>query len=140
MKLAFRRVLPAVILGGLLLAAGAAYALQSGDIIKQGIEAYRGGNYKRALELFTQAQKLDPGGPKPNYFIGSALEKLEEPDSAMTEYQTAIRIDPKYVEALTGLGKLLRKRGKTEEGTAKLQEAVKYSPKDSGGLYALGQA
>ena len=140
MRQVFRRVLPAVVLGGLLLAAGAAYALQSGDIIKQGIEAYRAANYKRALELFTQAQKLDPGGPKPHYFIGSALEKLEEPDSAMTEYQAAIRLDPKYVEALTGLGKLLRRRGKTEEGTAKLQEAVKYSPKDSGALYALGQA
>ncbi|HEY2924212.1 MAG TPA: tetratricopeptide repeat protein [Candidatus Eisenbacteria bacterium] len=136
----FRRVLPALVAGTLLLAAGAAYALQSGDIIKQGVEAYRAGNYKRALELFTQAQRLDPGGAKPHYFIGSALEKLDEPDSARVEYETAIRIDPKYVEALTGLGKLLRKQGKLEEGTAKLQEAMKYNSKDSAALYALGQA
>lgn len=148
MKRVIRRVLPTLVLGGLLLAAGAAYALQSGDIIKQGIEAYRQGtsgvdpqkNFKRALDLFTQAQRLDPNGAKPHYFIGSALEKLDQADSAMVEYQTAIRIEPKYVEALTGLGKLLRKRGKTEEGTAKLQEAVKYAPKDPSALYALGQA
>ena len=140
MNRAFRRILPALVAGGLLLAAASAYALQSGDIIKQGVEAFRAGNYKRALELFTQAQRLDPGGPKPHYFIGGALEKLDEPDSARAEYQTAIRIDPKYVEALTGLGNLLRKQGKLEEGTAKLQEAVKYNGKDAAALYALGQA
>ena len=76
MNRVFRRVLP-LVAGGMLLAATAAFALQSGDIIKQGVEAYRAGNYKRALDLFTQAQRLDPGGPKPHYFIGSALEKLE---------------------------------------------------------------
>ena len=142
------RILPVLVAGGLLLAASTAYALQSGDIIKQGIEAYRAGtagvdpqkNFKRALELFTQAQRLDPGGAKPHYFIGSALEKLDAPDSAMVEYQMAIRIEPRYVEALTGLGKLLRKQGKLEEGTAKLQEAVKYDSKDSAALYALGLA
>jgi tetratricopeptide (TPR) repeat protein len=139
-KSLIRRILPVLVTGGLLLAAAAAYALQSGDIIKQGIEAYRGGNYKRALELFTQAQKLDPGGAKPHYYIGGALEKLDDADSALVEYQTAIRIEPKYVDALTGLGKLLRKKGKLEEGTAKLQEAVKYSSKDPAALYALGQA
>ena len=136
----FHRILPALVVGGLLLAAAAVYALSSGEIIKQGVEAYRGGNYKRALELFTQALRLDPNGPKPHYFIGSALEKVNEPDSAMVEYKTAVRIDPKYVEALTALGNLLRKQGKLEEGTAKLQEAVKYNPKDAPALYALGQA
>ncbi|HXF59563.1 MAG TPA: tetratricopeptide repeat protein [Candidatus Saccharimonadales bacterium] len=140
MKRFIRPVLTILVLGGTLFAASTAFALQSGDILKQGIEAYRAGNYKRALELFSQAQRLDPGGAKPHYFIGSALEKLDEPDSAMTEYQAAIRIEPKYVEALTGLGKLLRKRGKIEEGTAKLQEAVKYDSKDTAALYALGQA
>ena len=137
MKRPIRRIL-ALVMGGLILAAATAYALQSGDIIKQGIEAYRAGNYKRALELFTQAQRLDPGGSKPHYYIGGALEKLDEPDSAMVEYQAAIRIEPKYVDALVGLGKLLRKKGKLEEGTAKLQEAVKNNPKDPAALYALG--
>jgi len=138
-NLAFRRILP-LFLGGMLLAVAAAYALQSGDILKQGIEAYRAGQYQRALDLFTQAQRLDPGGAKPHYYVGSALEKLDHPDSARVEYDAAIRIDPKYVDALAGLGKLLRKQGKKDEGTAKLEEAAKYGPKDPGALYALGLA
>lgn len=140
MTRAIRRTLPALLCAGFVWAAPAAYALSSGEIIKQGIEALRDGKAKRALELFTQAQKLDPNGARPHYFIAAALERLGEPDSAKAEYTTAIRITPKYVEALTGLGNLLRKQGKPEEGTARLQEAVKYGPKDGPALYALGQA
>jgi Flp pilus assembly protein TadD len=44
------------------------------------------------------------------------------------------------VEALTGYGKLLRKQGKTAEGTQKLEEAVKNDGKDPAALYGLGQA
>src|SRR5207248_8370302 len=40
-KHVIRRVLPMLVVAGLSLAAAAAYALQSGDIIKQGVEAYR---------------------------------------------------------------------------------------------------
>lgn len=135
-----RRTLPALLAAGLVIAVPAAHALSSGEIIKQGIEALRDGKAKRALELFSQAQRLDPNGARPHYFIAAALERLGEPDSARAEYGTAIRINPKYVEALTGLGNLLRKEGNLAEGTAKLQEAVKYNPKDGPALYALGQA
>jgi tetratricopeptide (TPR) repeat protein len=127
----------AVVLVGL---AGRASALSSSDLIKQGVQALRDGNNRKALELFIQAGKLDPNGHKPHYFIASALERIGEADSAKVEYNVALRVQPKYTEALTGLGNLLRKEGKLEEGTAKLEEAVKYDSKDPGALYSLGQA
>ena len=138
MKLA-RYLLPAPLLW-LALAAPSAWALTSGDLIKQGISMMGDGKVQESLDLFTRAQRLDPNSPRPHYFIASALERLGAPDSALVEYQTAIKLNPKYVEALTGLGKLLRKTGKKTEGTAKLEEAVKYNPKDAAALYALGQS
>ncbi|HTK68962.1 MAG TPA: tetratricopeptide repeat protein, partial [Candidatus Eisenbacteria bacterium] len=120
--------------------ASLSFALTSGDMIKQGVQLLRDGKTAEALDLFSRAQKLDPSGFKPHYFIASALERMNEPDSAAVEYQTALRINPKYVEALTGYGKLLRKQGKKEEGTAKLDAAVKQDPKDAPALYALGTA
>ncbi|MGH7681603.1 MAG: tetratricopeptide repeat protein [Candidatus Eiseniibacteriota bacterium] len=139
MKLA--RYLPAaLLLAGLALVVPRAYALSSQDLLKQGISLLRDGKSKEALDLFSKAQRLDPGGPKPHYYIASALERLGEPDSARAEYETAIKINPKYVEALTGLGKLDRKQGMMAEGTAKLELAVKYDPKDAPALYALGQS
>lgn len=143
MKLA-RNLLPASLLL-LALAAAPAWALSSGDLIKQGISLLRDGKVQESLDLFTKAQRLDPNSPKPHYYIASALERLGAADSALVdsalfEYSTAIKLNPKYVEALTGLGRLLRKMGKKTEGTAKLEEAVKYNPKDAAALYALGQS
>ena len=139
MKSARHLALASIVLG-IALAAPPVWALSSGDLIKQGVSLLREGKNLQALDLFTKAQRLDPNGPKPHYFIASALERLGEADSARVEYETAIKLNPKYVEALTGLGKLLRKEGKKAEGTAKLEEAVKYNPKDAPALYALGQA
>ncbi len=139
MKVA-RHLLPVALWIGLAVAAPSLWALSSGDLIKQGVSLLRDGKIQESLDLFTKAQRLDPNGPKPHYYIASALERLgpDYADSAMVEYNTAIKLNPKYVEALTGLGKLLRKLGKKMEGTAKLEEAVKYDPKDAAALYALG--
>ena len=134
-----RRVL-VLILAALALTAPRAFALSSGDLIKQGVQALNDGKSQKALDLFTQAEKLDPNSPRPHYFIASALERLGNPDSAKVQYQVALRSQPKYPQALTGLGNLLRKQGQIPEGTAKLEEAVKYGPKDPGALYSLGQA
>jgi len=137
-----RYLVPATILV-LALATPPAWALSSGDLIKQGISMLREGKIRESLDLFSKAQKLDPNSPKPHYYLASALERFGTPegaDSALVEYQTALKLNPKYPEALTGLGKLLRKTGKKEEGTAKLEDAVKYDPKDPAALYALGQS
>ena len=120
--------------------ASPSWALTSQDMLKQGVSLLQQGKTAEALDLFSRAQRLDPNGYKPHYYIASALERLAEPDSAAIEYQTALRINPKYVEALTGYGKLLRKQGKKDDGTAKLEAAVKQDPKDAPALYALGQA
>jgi len=135
-----RRLAPALLLSALLASAPAAWGLSAADLIKQGITALREGKNEEALDLFTKAQRLDPNSAKPHYYIATTLVRLDEPDSALVEYDVAIRINPKYVEALTGSGRLLRERGKQAEGTARLEEAVKYDPKDAPALYALGQA
>lgn len=135
-----RVLVPAILVAALAGVAPRAWALSSGDLIKQGVSLLRDGRNQEALDLFTRAQRLDPNGAKPHYYIASALERLGAADSAAIEYQTALRIQPKYPEALTGYGKLLRKQGKKDEGIAKLEEAVKYDGKDPAALYGLGQA
>jgi len=134
-----RHLVPALVLG-FSLAAATAWALSSADLIKQGVTALKDGKTEAALDVFTQAQRLDPNGPRPHYYIASALERLGAPDSARAEYEAAIHINPKYVEAHTGLGNLLRKQGKTQEGTHHLELAYKYDPKDAAAVYSLGQA
>ena len=132
---------------GLSLVAGTAWALSAADLIKRGIAALKDGKTELAYDSFGQAQKLDPNSPRPHYFIATALERMGAPDSARTEYETAIRMNPKYVEAHTGLGNLLRKTAAASGDTAKaaqglqhLELAFKYDPKDAAAVYSLGQA
>ncbi len=122
-------------------------ALSSGDLIKQGVQALKDGKAKDALELFTKAERLDPGNAKPHYYVAAALERLDRPDSARFQYNEALSVNPKYTDALVGLGNLMRRVGlqkgdsaQVKAGTAKLEEAVRYAPKDPGAVYSLGQA
>lgn len=141
------RHLVATLVLGCSLVAGTAWALSSADLIKRGVTALKDGKADVAFDVFSQAQKLDPNSPRPHYYLASALERLGMPDSARAEYETAIRMSPKYVEAHTGLGNLLRKAGaasgdtvKTAQGTRHLELAFKYDPKDAAAVYSLGQA
>lgn len=140
MKSVPRRLIPAILVIGVTFFAAAGWALTSTELIKKGVAELKDGKPQVALETFTKAQKLDPNNAKPHYYIASALERMNAPDSARVEYETAIRMDAKYVEALTGLGNLLRKQGKVAEGTEKLELAVKYDAKDPAALYSLGTA
>jgi tetratricopeptide (TPR) repeat protein len=135
-----RRLVATLLVLALSSLAAAAWALSSSDLIKQGAEALRSGRHREALDLFMRAQKLEPNSAKPHYYIASAYDRIGSADSARVEFETAIRMEPKYVEALTGLGNLLRKQGKTTEGTEKLELAVKYDAKDAAALYSLGTA
>lgn len=136
-----------VLVAALVAVPAAAPALSSGDLIKQGIQALRDGKNRDALELFTRAERLEPNSPKPHYYIAAALERLEYPDSAQTQFLMALKENPRYTDALVGLGNLLRSTGlakpdsiRVREGTARLEEAVRYSAKDPYALHALGQA
>src|SRR6185503_12620519 len=141
------RHLVAMLVLGLSFATGTAWALASADLIKRGVAALKDGKTEAALDAFTQAQRLEPNGARPHYYIATALERLGAPDSARAEYEAAIRINPKYVEAHTGLGNLQRKMAavsgdstKAAEGTHHLELAFKYDPKDAAAVYSLGQA
>ena len=69
-----RVLVPAILVAGLALAPRA-WALSSGDLIKQGVSFLRDGKNQEALDLFTRAQRLDPNAAKPHYYIASALER-----------------------------------------------------------------
>ena len=101
-----RYLLPSILL--LALTTSPAWALSSGDLIKQGISMLREGKAQESLDLFSKAQKLDPNSPKPHYYIASALERFGTPegaDSALAELNSTVDtgIDhDKYVSRTKG--------------------------------------
>ena len=57
------------------------------------------GEYRRAIEDFDQALRLDPGDAIAYYNRGSLYSELGEHRRAIEDYDQALRLDPGYVDA-----------------------------------------
>lgn len=88
-----------------LLVSGAAHA-DAGDVARakqtfaMGAQAYREARYKDAIELFLQANKLDPH-PELIYNVGQAYEKLGDVSNALRSYREFLRLAPGATDRAT---------------------------------------
>ncbi|MEH2068482.1 MAG: tetratricopeptide repeat protein [Nostoc sp.] len=61
-------------------------------------------------------------------------------DRALTTYQQVLAIDPKYIDALTNLGSLLKHLGQVEEAIAIYRQGLTLQPKSAETWFNLGNA
>jgi tetratricopeptide (TPR) repeat protein len=60
--------------------------------------------------------------------LGVALDKQDQTDEAIRQYQEAIRLKPGYAEAHNNLGVVLDKQDQTDEAIRQYQEAIRLEP------------
>ena len=68
-----------------------------------------------ALDDFGQAARLSPLDPVPPYRMGWVLEKLEDSAAAISHYQQALELDPRYIPPRLALGRLYGEQGACDE-------------------------
>ncbi|MBA3705640.1 MAG: tetratricopeptide repeat protein [Bacteroidetes bacterium] len=71
----------------------------------------------------------------PYYGHGLALEGLSKQEEALTDYEKAISIDPKYSDAICQQGIILIAKGGKDKGCISLMEAKKLGNEKAKGLY-----
>ncbi|MEO7332232.1 MAG: PEGA domain-containing protein [Minicystis sp.] len=71
----------------------AAQAAQAKTRFQAGAQAYREARYKDAIDLFLQANRLDPH-PELIYNVGQAYEKLGDVPNALRSYREYLRLSP----------------------------------------------
>jgi serine/threonine-protein kinase len=71
-----------------------------------GIAYAQSENHGEALASFRRAAALNPAHPYPPYSIGYLYEILGKPDSAALFYNSAIGLDPTFLQAYTSLAAL----------------------------------
>ncbi|HTW66028.1 MAG TPA: tetratricopeptide repeat protein [Bryobacteraceae bacterium] len=79
--------------------------------------------------LWTSVTNVNPDDALAHVNLGNAL--LEIPDrapQAISEYQTALRIDPNYADAHNNLGAIFLQSGRITEAIAEYQAAVRLDP------------
>lgn len=98
--------------------------------VQEGIDAIQAGDHAAAKSALTEAHEADPKDPQAAFYLGVALQNLEDAEGAMAMYQKALDNDPKLLEAIVNLsGMLLDVKKQPEEALALIDRGLKIDPK-----------
>ena len=101
-----------------------------------GYKLYRRGIYRKALQEFDQAIRIDPNNTKAYFWRGRVYGKREQFDDAISDFKKVIELKPDYVEAYDNLGWIYSRREEYEESISYLTKAIEMRP-DSGWAYFM---
>jgi tetratricopeptide (TPR) repeat protein len=109
------------------------------DAFQRGLIALKEGRFEAALQELTAAESQHPSDAAVRNFRGITLARLGRNAEAVSEYQAAIRIDPRMGDAYRNLGFLEWTEQRLESARVDLEHAVELSPDDSFAHYYLGR-
>ena len=97
--------------------------------------------YWRSSEtLWVRSLACTTGNDVAHYNLGVALGQKGRVEEAMVHYQSALRINPGYMDARVNLGALLLQTGRVDEAIAQLQQALQIRPDYASAHHHLGNA
>ncbi len=97
---------------------------------RSGIRAHRGGRSDIALEMLTEASRLDPDDAWIRYNLGVVQRDSGDAEAAIRELSTAVRLDPDYRDAHYHLGQLMVEQGDLETAVRHFERAREIDPYD----------
>jgi tetratricopeptide (TPR) repeat protein len=109
------------------------------DAFQEGLAALKDNRPADALMYLTAAEQQRPDDPRVHNFRGIALAQLEHASEAATEYEAAIRLDPKMADAYRNLGFLNWNVRQLEAARLHLERATRLAPDDQFAHYYLGR-
>jgi tetratricopeptide (TPR) repeat protein len=98
----------------------------------------RQGQISAAREQFLIARRLIPGNAPAAVDLAQADNALGKRDEAEKEYQAALVLNPRFVQALNGLASLWVQQNQNAKALARVQQYVASYPDDSAGHLLLG--
>jgi tetratricopeptide (TPR) repeat protein len=103
-----------------------------------GVASYQKGydaNYRKAVDDFKAALKLDPKYSEAAMYLGRTYSALNLPESAKLYFKNALKINPDYVEAQVSYAGMLLDLGDVAESIRQLAPVLQTDPAN-----ALGQS
>jgi protein O-mannosyl-transferase len=98
------------------------------------------GEWQEALEWYQRAMESWPGAyAGNNNDLGIALVHLGRTDEALVQFQEAVRLDGKFIDAHYNLGLLLKQLGRPEEAKKQFEEVLRLVPNNPTAMEQLRQ-
>lgn len=93
----------------------------SAELVNEGIELSKKGQYDKALDAFLKATELNPKNPDAFYGLGGIYNYQNKHKEAAQTFKTVIRLDPTHFNARYSLGFTYEKLGKPEQAKKEFQ-------------------
>jgi len=95
-----------------------------------GVVFYKKGLYDKAAQFLGRAAKVAPDDARAFYSLGIVHDARRDPGAAIAAYRTAIRIDPKFLDARRTLIDALAALGEHAQAIAAIDELLAVHPRD----------
>ena len=96
--------------------------------IKVGVQKYKEGDHRGAIEIFDEAIKRDSLSGKAHFYKANVLYRQKKVHAAIIEYETSLRLSPDYFPALKNLALLYEKIGFKRTAFGIWQKSLSLSP------------
>lgn len=106
----------------------------------RGLEHYKAGRLKEAIETFKRALKLNAKEPETSYYLGEAYYSSELYGEAIKAYKQAIKLKPNHSAAHNNLGMSYLKLGQFKQAVESFNDTIRLEPDYSLAYYNLGAA
>jgi len=105
------------------------------------VTAQRNESYRSELAIWSDTEEKCPDNMRAHYIVGDQLRLQGKSQEAITELQTAIRLEPRYAQAHNTLANLLEKiPGRLPEAMAEYETAIRLKPDFAEAHYNLALA
>ena len=99
---------------------------QKSRILTEGIDYYKAGDFRRAIESFSDEIRKNPKSADAYNLRGLAYDAIGKLQEAESDFSAAIKISPKFADAFNNRGEVYRRIGNNRKALADYRMAIKY--------------
>lgn len=107
------------------------YLDEPNKLLIQGANSVKKGNFKKGIQFFDKAIKIDPKFHVAYYHRGMAYSEIKKYKKAISDLNNCIKIDPDFYVAYIPLGDAWSNQGELEKGITYYSKVLEFDPKYS---------
>lgn len=110
-------------------------ATEEHQLLADGIERFRRGDFEGAVEAFRRVCELDPESTQAYVSVGSAYMRLDRLTEAANAFRKALDLDPSDAVARVGMAQVHKLWGQPDQALEELERALEHDPENADAHY-----